>query len=79
MTLQQLIQTIKEMWIVLDSRIKEVFGYFGFVVATGNKILRKGEWTISRKPQSNGIPMHRKLQRARCALLPGTLYRILQH
>eukprot|EP00957_Ditylum_brightwellii_P131374 10019546-Ditylum_brightwellii.AAC.1 len=37
----------------------------------------EGEWTILRKPQSNGIPMCRKLWRASSSLLPGTLYRVL--
>eukprot|EP00957_Ditylum_brightwellii_P095333 7261590-Ditylum_brightwellii.AAC.1 len=42
MTLQQLIQTTEEIWVVLDIGVKEGSRYFGFVVATGSKILWKG-------------------------------------
>eukprot|EP00957_Ditylum_brightwellii_P102502 7812040-Ditylum_brightwellii.AAC.1 len=42
MTLQQLLQTTKGIWIVLDGGVKEGFGYFGFVVATRSKVLWKG-------------------------------------
>eukprot|EP00957_Ditylum_brightwellii_P126230 9623181-Ditylum_brightwellii.AAC.1 len=42
MTLHQLIQTTEEIWIVSGGRVKEGFGYFGFVVATGSRILWKG-------------------------------------
>eukprot|EP00957_Ditylum_brightwellii_P159013 12102925-Ditylum_brightwellii.AAC.1 len=42
MTLQQLIQNTEEIWIVLNSRVNGGFGYFGFVVATGSRILWKG-------------------------------------
>eukprot|EP00957_Ditylum_brightwellii_P001319 103657-Ditylum_brightwellii.AAC.1 len=42
MTLHQLIQTTEEIWIVSDGEVKEGFGYFSFMVATGSRILWKG-------------------------------------
>eukprot|EP00957_Ditylum_brightwellii_P033237 2518640-Ditylum_brightwellii.AAC.1 len=54
---------------------------WGLLFCGGNRQqdLMEGKQTVSRKPQSNGILACRKFWKASSSLLPGMLYRILQH